>query len=118
MSETDKTHEEITFETDLGQKAHVERTEGEEAIDEDWARANDIVRAIGQGQNPQPDNLKYHGSLVVHLYTPHNIGGMFFQTQVLCGDCPEWLADKGLTALRKDAMVAYGRKRPVKRSGW
>lgn len=122
MSDTedlrDRTHREITFDTDLGQKAHVERQDDVHLMDEDWKRANQIVRAIGEGQNPKPDDMIYHGSLVVHIYTPKTIEGMMFQTQVLCGSCPEWLADKGLTALRKDAMAAYGRKRPVKRSGW
>lgn len=113
LSEFDR----LKLDTTLGQKAVVHR-EDIETLDDDEKRANEMIHAIAQGSNPNPDAFKYHGSLVVHIYTPHVIGGMQFITRNLLGDTPEWLVSEAVSALRKDAMHAYGRKRPVKRSGY
>lgn len=113
-----KEHERLKLETSLGQKAVVHREDVAE-FDDDQKQANAIIRAIGAGGNPNPEALQYHGSMVVHLYTPHTLGGMQFVSQILLDPaCPEWLASEGVSAIRKDAMSAFGRKRQTRRSGY
>jgi hypothetical protein len=113
MSET---HKKQSLETQLGQKVTVTR-ENEDT--EKTARAAHMLLDAGFLLDPGPQEgvLEYLGACAVHIYQAKNIGQLFFVTQTPLGNVAEPLADKAIAALRSDTMVAYGRKRAVKRSG-
>ena len=110
-------HKKQTFETDIGQKAQVSRSEqrGErETI------LNNMLRGIGAEANQMPQTSEYLGSCAVHIYKPKgNIQYLHFQCQVSpMQDVPEIVADKALTDLKGNLMEFYGRDRKKKRSGF
>lgn len=117
MGDEKKTHEELTFERDIGQKALVER----EAIpdtDERALLANRTLNEMGENLSPH-SALEYLGSCAVHIYKSPQLDQLFFveQTQPL-RDTHEMIASKALSTLRGSAREYYGKKRQLKRSGF
>lgn len=109
-------HKTQTFNTDLGQKASVER---HEVRGKEIEMANHRVMEIGRSLNPMPDHLKYLGSMAVHIYQSEMLGQLFFMSQCqTLGDTPELLASTALTDLKGTAQQFYGRTRQTKRSGF
>lgn len=118
--EREKTFEEITHETEMGQKIHVER---ELKVTGDLAKeAGRNLLTIGQFLKESDHSIKhcrYLGSAAVHVYQSEMLGEVFFFTQVntLC-NMNEMVASNAMSELNKRGMEYYGRKIPTKRSGW
>lgn len=111
-----KDHKHQTFESQLGATAKVERHEEQSEL---MARANQVLRDIGENINVI-ENSEYVGSCAVHVYRPKGtIQYLHFQCQVApMQDVEEVIASKALTDLKGALMEMYGRKRQVKRSGF
>mgnify|MGYP001456754919 CR=1 FL=1 len=104
------------FNTDIGQKATVER---HETASELATRANRTLRHLGETLNPIGEHLKYMGSASIHVYQSEMLGQLFFLSQTdTMQDCPEPLASRAFDSLRSDLMAFYGRNRQTKRSGF
>jgi len=110
-------HKKAAFETDLGQKAQVSRSE---AQGERETVLNLMLREIGAEANQLPETSEYMGSCAVHVYKPKgNVQYLHFQCQVdPMQEVPEHIADKALVDLKGTLMEFYGRKRQTKRSGF
>lgn len=106
------------FDTQIGQRATVQRTlENGSHIRE----ANEQLNKIGEALNPITSNksLKYYGSFAGHIYYNETMKQIFVVSQVnTLKQCPESLAQ----AATKDTVGAviefFGRKRPKLRSGF
>jgi len=109
--------EKKAFETTLGQKAKVERSE---QSGEREAILNNMLRGIGEQANQLPETSGYLGSCAVHIYKPKGqVMYLHYQCQVSpMHKVPEELADKALGELKGALMEFYGRNKPVKRSGF
>lgn len=116
---TDKTHDEITADNELGIDAKVIR---EVATGENYEQANKLLKRIGHDLVKPSGSWTqdhYHGSFAVHVYWSRILREEFaFVVQNCPIDLPEWLADKAVSALRSDLMAASGRAREFKRSGF
>lgn len=115
------THDEKTFERDLGQKATVRREEiaGDGA---DFVRkANIDLIAIGGDINETPSlkALEYQGSIAVHIYVGHGMQEMHFveQTTTLM-DTHKNVANAAITALSRAVERFYTGRAAKKRSGF
>lgn len=111
-------HKKLNLETDFGQRVSVERSSAPEG---QAAEAAQRLLEIGLSLDPLPQfegALEYLGSCAVHIFKSHTLDQAFFVTQHPLGNCSEPTADKAMSALRSDLMVAYGRKRATKRSGF
>ena len=111
---------EKTFQTDMRQKASVERhnkqgTEIEEA--------NFMLRTIGRACKETDIVLSkettYLGSAAIHYYVTPNLQQPFFVTQTATiQGVPEPLVQQGITELRNELLQRYGHKAQRKRSGF
>ena len=108
-------HKTKALNTDFGQKVTVERAEGTNVLIQ---RAANSYKELGATLNPQPDALQYMGTMIMNIYLAPTIGQAVFVSQLPLGECSEELASKALEALRGDCMVAFGRKRSTRRSGF
>lgn len=105
------------FNTQLGQKAHVER------YDRDATQENTKLREIGRDIHfakgtPGEEAAEYLGSAAVHIYRTPHLGTMFFVSQDCLGGTPEDIAGAALSDFRKTIMRNYGRKAGLLRSGF
>jgi hypothetical protein len=117
MSTPEKTHEQLALETEFGQRVSVDR---EVESSGRTHRASQLLLEAGTLLDPlpsQPEALEFLGSCAVHIYKSPMLGQLYFASQHPLGDCREDIAAQAISALRSDVMVAYGRKRQVKRSG-
>lgn len=116
-----------TFETDLGQKARVAR---ESLTDNEMLTScnsclRDMGEAIGKA-DPAIKHMSYLGSAAVHVFASELLVGkdgnlpqlaFFAQTETL-GRTNELIAGAAGQDLLKAIAKRYGRKPPVKRSGF
>lgn len=103
------------FNTDISQKATIHREDVQSEVN---TQANALIRELGEEIKPVK-GIDYLGSAVVHIYKSPKLDQLFFQSQVVTlGNTPEVIASKAITDLRGSCMEYYGRKRPVKRSGF
>lgn len=109
-------HQRKTFESDLGTKAKVSRSE---ETSERSAVANAMLREIGKEINAL-ETSEYIGSCAVHIYKPKGqVKYLHYQCQVSpMQDVPEVVADKAFTELKGTLMEHYGKNRATKRSGF
>lgn len=104
------------FNTDIGQKATVQR---QDFANELSTKANAALRGIGESVNPVAGSLTYMGSAAVHIYQSEMLGQIFFMSQAqTLGQTDEALASKALNDLRGAMQEHYGRKRQILRSGF
>lgn len=112
--------EKLAFQTDLGQKARVERTSVEgEAI----AECNRLLKAIGQVIQDEDATLsktaKYMGSCAIHYYLTEGLNYPIYVSQASTIDgVPEYMVQAGITDLRNELIQRYGHKPQRKRSGF
>ena len=112
-------YKEIAYKTDVGTKAHVERTavNGKEAENINWE-----LQKVGQRLKEQDNALKvaeYLGSAAVHYYRTPALRQIFFMSQPgAIGQVPEMIVQDGITAMRSDLTNAFRGKRQKKRSGF
>ena len=103
------------FQTELGQKVSVEREQTAELA----GKSNAILRNLGEALNPLAKNLKYKGSMAMHVYSSEILGQIFFVAQTATmQDVPEETAAAAHNSLRQELMTTYGHKRQTKRSGF
>lgn len=104
------------FKTQLGQGATVQRSTEK---GEGPAKANFLLREIGNAVNPLPDNLEYQGSAAVHIFYNRTLEQAFFVNQVRTLDnTNELLAQAATKDLIGTIMEFFGKKRPKMRSGF
>lgn len=109
-------HQEQTFQTQLGQSATVQR----ETVKGDHVeRANFKLRALGEEMNPVPQNLEYKGSAALHVFYNTTLKQMFVitQTATLQG-CPELVALAAVKDMNGAIMELFGHRRPKMRSNF
>lgn len=111
--------EKITFESDIGHKAKVDRNS---YTNEETIRCNKKLREIGK--ELQPDSyLEYKGSAAFHLYIKKSqiAGGDELYTITQCDTLDSNvgnIANKGMLSLDKDLSFKFTGKRKVNRSGF
>jgi len=121
-----KEHEKVTWNTDVGQKAKVEREElpASELTDSCNQMLRDMGKIIGQA-DPSIRHLTYQGTVATHIYASENIvdkDGLprvaFFHHTSTLGNTSELVAaTAGQDTLRAIARK-YGRVPPKLRSGF
>jgi hypothetical protein len=117
-----KTNQEITHDTEMGQKVKVNR---DDEIRGDVAKeAGRNLLSIGQYLQENDRSVaacNYVGSAAVHVYQSEMLGQVVFfcQTNTLCG-MSELTASNALTELMKRCQQYYRPKKKIgsKRSGW
>jgi hypothetical protein len=122
MSAKDKNHSEITFNTQVGTKATVQRrTVGAEQATE----PNRILAKLGIACHPdatrEDSATQYMGSAAVHIYWNDLLQQVFFVSQtdgLRLYRCPELLAVKASEDFVQSIKQTYGHKRQVRRSGF
>lgn len=89
----------------------------EEVKSTEIAKANKVLREIGERINPT-NGAKYLGSYAMHIYASEVLGTMFFIPQ--CGPLeatPELTASASFEVMRGGLKKFYGRRTSRKRSG-
>lgn len=121
-----KDFEKILHDTEIGQRVEVARSEANSELITDAAEAlKSIGRAI-QSQDESAKHLTYVGSAAVHIYVSEILTdekgkhrAMYFSQVSTLGKTNEMIASDAIVDLAKSAMSRhYGRKTPVKRSGF
>jgi hypothetical protein len=115
MADPDSESAKLGLETDFGQRVAVERTFADQ---EKVKAAVEELHLAGQILNPMPGTVEYLGAAAVHIYKSPMLDQLFFVSQTPLGALSEPIAAKAIESLRSDCMVAYGRKRSVRRSGF
>ena len=111
-------HQDLTFKTQIGQKATVKR---DKVRGEDYEHANRNLAKLGDSLNPVKKSLKYMGSAAVHIYWNATLEQVFFVSQTQSLDlyaCPEILATKAFDDLLGTLKEQYGHRRSRLRSGF
>lgn len=107
------------FESELGSKAIVERSEI--APDERTSQLGEVLCDIGRdfGQTEASlKGMKYLGSIAAHVYVSE-VTGMFANVkQIKAAECPPELLMRLGEDLAKSCITGAGKKAPRLRSGW
>ncbi len=119
MGKHHKTHQEQTFNTQVGVKATVQRT----TVPAEAASApNKHLAELGIACHPVPHTeTRYMGSAAVHIYWHDGLQQIYFVSQVQPLDlyrCPEPLASKAFDDLLGTMKAMYGHRRGKLRSGF
>ena len=107
-----------TFDTEMGQKVHIQRANLDETEDDKkiGATMNNLLRNIGTELNPKAANMDYMGCMAVHVYSSKILKQLMYVNQICLGEMPEIVASKAFEDLRGTAMESYDRARPKRRS--
>ena len=111
-------NKDLTFRTQIGQKATVER---QNVSGEGATQANQALMLLGNNCNPLPQNMRYMGSAAVHIFWNETLEIVQFvsQTSPLENQgCPEILASKAFDDLLGTMKQQYGHSRSRLRSGF
>jgi hypothetical protein len=107
------------FESELGAKAIVERSEIKQ--DERTAQLGEVLCDIGRdfGQTePSLKGMRYLGSIAAHVYVAEATGTFANVKQIKATECPPELLMRLGEDLSKACISSTGRKAPKLRSGW
>lgn len=114
MSES---HENITYRSDMGHKAIVDR---KELKNDKTGQANRSLELVGK--HLEPPGLKYVGTAAVHVYLKKGLIGdelaFICQTGTLTSRVAAPVADDAALELSKQLKFFYTGKMEVKRSGF
>jgi hypothetical protein len=107
------------FESELGAKAIVERSEI--APDERTVQLGEVLQDIGKdfGQTESAlKGMRYLGSIAAHVYVAEATGVFANVKQIKAADCPPELLMRLGEDLAKATIENAGKKAPKLRSGW
>lgn len=113
-----KTHQDLTFDSQLGSRAIVEHHEIPQ--DEYTAELREVLADIGRDllrTKKVPESMTYKGSFAVHVYQG-SLNNFAFAGTLNPAECHYMMADAGLKKLREDVEEYYHGKRRKKRSGF
>lgn len=126
MSKEEEVMKEITraaqvkkFESELGSKAIVERSEI--AQDERTVQLGEVLQDIGKdfgATEPALKGMTYLGSIAAHVYVSEVTGIFANVKQIKAGECPPELLMRLGEDLAKSCIEGAGKKAPKLRSGW
>lgn len=106
------------FQTEIGQKAIVQREDIQNDRTEDLRGVlSDIGKNFAE-VGAVPKGMEYCGSAAVHIFRAPTLGHVAYVNQLALSSCSEVLAGPAISDLRGAMMNFYGRARQKKRSGF
>lgn len=117
-SETLRDFQVMQHQTEMGQKAVIERHAVPAEQTEEFRQ---ILNELGHAcQLPYsvPSGCDYVGSFACHIYIAPKTKTVYFVTQDALRGCPEMLVSDAFTDCRGTLMENYSRSRQKKRSGF